>query len=181
MRLTDTDAKLFFDLMWSLQHYVNDELKILPDVKSPAIYSKKYDLKEKIKVREELFSNPQLIASFIQKNPHKLSKDKLEIINNWQNFIKGKFFIERFLKKHTIFIKENDVYTVSGLYQGFDEFVHPANLPVYVETILLPFKGKIIYDGVLMPHKILFGNGYKRDLKEVYMEAKKNNRIISNI
>lgn len=49
---------------------------------------------------------------------------------------------------------------------------------MYVQAVLLPFKGSIIYDGVLQASNIFFGGGIKRDLKEIYMRAKQNNRII---
>ena len=34
MKLSEQDAKLFFDLMWALQYFVNQKLKILTGVKS---------------------------------------------------------------------------------------------------------------------------------------------------
>jgi len=175
------DAKLYFDLMLALQHYVNQELKILPKVKNSKEYSKKFGTEEKVQVRNALYENPAMIESFIKNNPEKFDTDKLDIISNWQNFIQGEFFIERFLKNYAIFIKDDDVYAVSALYDSFDDFIPPAILPIYVKAVLLPFKGKIIYDGVFVPYNMLFGNGYKSDLKEVYMDAKLNNRIIKTI
>ena len=41
MRLTDQEAEQFFDLMWSLQNFVNLELEINPDIKTSMI---KYNL-----------------------------------------------------------------------------------------------------------------------------------------
>lgn len=51
---------------------------------------------------------------------------------------------------------------------------------MYVEAVLLPFKGKIIYDGLFQARNIFFGGGIKRNLKESYMKAKQNNRIIES-
>lgn len=67
-----------------------------------------------------------------------------------------------------------------ALHQNFDELTHRSRLPMYVQTVLLPFQGKIIYDGLFQAHNIYFGSGIKRELKESYMAAKQNNRIIES-
>ena len=40
------------------------------------------------------------------------------------------------------------------------------------EALLLPFRDKIVYDGVLVGFNISFGGGVKRSLNEIYQEAK---------
>jgi hypothetical protein len=45
-------------------------------------------------------------------------------------------------------------------------------LPVMTETILLPFRDKIIYDGLLSSFRISFGGGIRRSLNESYETAK---------
>lgn len=55
-------------------------------------------------------------------------------------------------------------------------------LPVCVEAILLPFKGQVIYDGLLLSiYNISFGRGIQEELKQIYLEAKQNNQIIFNL
>jgi hypothetical protein len=54
-------------------------------------------------------------------------------------------------------------------------------LPVYVKTVLLPFKGRIIADGLLEPHPILFGGGITAELRETYLIAKQNNGIVESL
>ncbi|MBN1843707.1 MAG: hypothetical protein JW883_15695, partial [Deltaproteobacteria bacterium] len=156
------------------------KLKILTHVKSLDDYAK-CSTEEKVEVRKALYADKKLIASFVHENPQKFSEEKLSIVSNWKNFIEGDFHIERFLKRYTVFIKGADVYGVIGLYQGFDELVHRSNLPLYVQTVLLPFKGKIVYDGIFQPYNIYFGGGIKRNLRESYMTAKQNNRIIESL
>ncbi|MEE9188292.1 MAG: hypothetical protein V3U36_02905, partial [Anaerolineales bacterium] len=48
------------------------------------------------------------------------------------------------------------------------------------KAVLLPFKGKIIYDGILQGYNVSFGGGIRSDLKETYMTAKQNGRIIDS-
>lgn len=180
MKLSEQDAKLFFDLMWALQYFVNQKLKILTGVKSLDDYAE-CSTEEKFEVRKALYADTKLIDSFVQENPQNFSKKKLSIVSNWKKYIEGDFHIERFLKRYAVFIKGTDVYGVLALYQGFDELIHRSHLPLYVKTVLLPFKGKIVYDGLFQAHNIYFGAGIKRELKESYMRAKQNNRIIESL
>lgn len=53
MKISKQEAKLFFDLMWALQYFVNQKLKILTGIKSLDDYAE-CSIKEKFKVREAL-------------------------------------------------------------------------------------------------------------------------------
>jgi hypothetical protein len=72
------------------------------------------------------------------------------------------------------------VYAVLALRQSFEEVLTYHNLPYYVKAVLLPFKGKIVYDDMLQPYSVSFGGGVKSNLKEVYLTAKQNRRIIDS-
>ncbi|MGD1950820.1 MAG: hypothetical protein ACFB14_14400 [Leptolyngbyaceae cyanobacterium] len=181
MKLAPADVQLFFDLMLPLQWYVSQQAKLLPDVKDVKAYTDS-SMDEKIIVRDYLFDHPELIDQFIQDNPDNLETEKLSIIATWKNFVQGDFFIERLLKKYSIFIddKEN-TYAVLGLMEGLDAFMDKRDLPVRVQTILLPFKGKIVYDGFFRWYNIFFGSGIKSSLKQAYLIAKDNNAIIDTL
>ncbi len=179
MKLSEKDAKLFFGLMWGLQYFVNQQHKIHPNIKSLKGYAQ-CSTEDKLEVRTALYSDINIIDSFIQENPQKLSIESLDIISKWKHFVKGNFHIERYLKRCAIFIENDDVYGVLGLLQGFDELIHRSRLPLYIQTVLLPFQGKIIYDGLFQAHNIYFGGGIKHSLKESYLTAKQNNRIIKS-
>lgn len=87
--------------------------------------------------------------------------------------------MERILKKYAVFISsKNDVYAVLPLSDSFEKFVHKGELPLYIKTVLLPFNGKIVYDGLFERYSISFGGGIKNDLKELYLIAKQNGKII---
>ena len=68
-----------------------------------------------------------------------------------------------------------------GLYDSIEEIFEGASLPVRVQTVLLPFKGQIVYDGLMSIYRIYFGSGIKASLRESYMAAKQNGRIITNL
>jgi hypothetical protein len=117
----------------------------------------------------------------VRENPFAFSRDELSIVNSWKNFISGEFFIERVTRKHAIFIGENKVYGVLALAQPLEVVLSGQPLPVYVKTVLLPFKGKIIYDGLIESHNIIFGGGLMASFKNTYLAAKQQGKIIESL
>ena len=178
MRLSPADAKLFMSLMLPLQWYVNQQAQVLSEIKTFEAFCET-EVEEKIQVRDYLFSHIELIDQFVQDNPNDIEEESLSIISGWKNFVREDFYIERFLKKNSIFIGASDnVYAVLGITDAPADFIDKRNLPLRIETILLPFKEKIVYDGFLRFYNIFFGSGIRSELKQVYLIAKDNGAII---
>lgn len=117
-------------------------------------------------------------------NPAHLSADELAIVQSWKRFVTGDFYIVRFLKKATIFVDTSDpprVYAVLGLVDSLEDVFYGRKPPIWVQTVLLPFKGRIVYDGLLNVYNIYFGSGIRGNLKEIYMAAKQNRRITETL
>ena len=180
MKVSEQDAKLFFKLMGALQTFVNQKLKLVPKISDPEDLAGS-SLEEKYQIRKAVYEESALINLFVQENPYSFTEDELNIVSSWNGFISDSFHIERILKKYAVFIKDNSVYGVLGLYQGFDELIHRSRLPLYVNAVLLPFKGVVIYDGLFEPYNVFFGGHFKRELKEIYMTAKQNGKIIETL
>ena len=180
MELSEPDVRQFYDLLWSLQHYVNQKHQVHPDVTTVEQYAL-LTSQDKCEVGDVIYANLDIIDDFVRENPRLLSDDQLEIVARWKNLVEGKFFIERLLKRYAVFIGDNKVYGVLGLYDPIEDLLTPIKPPVYVQTALLPFKGRIVYDGNLRFYSISFGGGMKRMLKEQYMTAKQNDRIITTL
>jgi hypothetical protein len=72
-------------------------------------------------------------------------------------------------------------YGVVGLQDPLEDIFSGHPLPIALETVLLPFRSRIIYDGVLLPYSILFGPGIRRDLDEIYQRAKQAGQIIESL
>ena len=180
MKLNREDAELFFELSWALQFFVNRKKELISGVNSIEEYIE-LSQEKKLLVRESLYESPKLIDSYVSENPDNFDKEKLYIIKQWKNFIKSDFHIERYLKNYAVFISGNNaVYGVLALHQGFDEIFPKNYLPRLVKAVLLPFKNNIVYDGLMQSYNIHFGGGIKRSLKETYMRAKQNEKIITN-
>lgn len=184
MNLSCEDADLFFKLMWAVQFYVNERLKVVPPVATRDKY-KTLAQEQKMKVRKALYEHIDLLDAFIAENPAKLSPEELEIVAGWKQFMAGDFYIFKFLKRHTIFVPakgdSNYVYGVLGLYDTIEDIFYGRPLPVLVKAALLPFKGRIIYDGLFEGYaSIFFGPGIRSSLNETYQRAKQNGRIIES-
>jgi superfamily II DNA/RNA helicase len=50
-----------------------------------------------------------------------------------------------------------------------------------VEAVLLPFKGQIVYDGLLSGYRVHFGGGIRSDINHTYIIAKHKKRVISTL
>ncbi|WP_323088531.1 hypothetical protein [Allobaculum sp. JKK-2023] len=76
-------------------------------------------------------------------------------------------------------ILDNDrVYCVSPFVSNWQEMVRDQQLPVMIETTLLPFKNQTTYDGLLRKMPMMFGPGVRSNLKEVYSTVRKAGAII---
>jgi hypothetical protein len=168
-------------MMWGLQLYVNRQKKILPGVDSIEVYAE-LPTEDKIEVRDALWENPGLIEAYVAENPDGLTAKELAIVHKWDRFVSGTCQIFRHLKKYSIFILDDDrVFGVLGLHDSLKEALYGRKLPVMVKAVLLPFKGVIVYDGILQSYNIYFGRGIRSGLNEAYMAAKQNDRIITTL
>lgn len=178
MKLAEQDAKLFFDLMFSLQFFVKQQLGMFPELNTLAVY-REGDGEKRLEVRNAVWENPHLIQEYARLNPDNLSQEHLDIVASWQQFQRGNFVIERHLKQYTVFVgDENKVYGVLGLLDEIEDIIPRYALPLYVQAVVLPFKGVIVYDGLLFSYALSFGGGMRASFKEAYNAAKRKGEII---
>src|SRR5437867_5115847 len=183
MLLTPQDVELFFKLHRALMFFVNQRLKVIPDdVASPDEFLS-LSAEVRLKVRDAFLHHTDLIQSFVDENPAHLTGDQLDSMRSWQHLVHGKFYVFRQLKKYMVFLstdKQPIAYGVLALSQPFEELIGPY-LPVLAETVLLPFKDKIVYDGLLNRYRISFGPGIRRSLNESFKEAKAQHGIVTSL
>ncbi|RLB11353.1 MAG: hypothetical protein DRG39_04295, partial [Deltaproteobacteria bacterium] len=182
MKLSKEDVELFYKLYYSLLAYVNRKFDIIKGINSPEDL-RGCPIEEINKVTNILYRQPRLIDLFVAEEPSNLSSDELSIISSWKNFVMGRFLIFRYLKKYTIFLDLSNTpkaYGVLALTFTFDEMLGQS-LPIMVEAVLLPFKNKIIYDGILIPYRITFGSGIRHSFNDAYQEAKSRFGIITSL
>ena len=137
----------------------------------------------RLKVRDAFLNHTDLIQSFVDENPTRLTDDELDIVRSWRHLVHGKFYVFRELKKYTVFLSTDKLpvaYGVLALSQPFEELIGPY-LPVLTQTVLLPFKGTIVYDGLMSSYRISFGPGIRRSLNESFKEAKARHGIVTSL
>lgn len=73
------------------------------------------------------------------------------------------------------------VYGIFALNDPLQNVVESNNPPVLIRTALLPFKGEIIYDGMVQGYNMYFGEGIKSSLKDRYEMSKAQYGIITEL
>ncbi len=172
MQLADSDIDLFYHLYYSLLIYVNQKFGIFSGVYGSEEMSELTPLQVN-ELREQLYAHPYLFDLFVEENPLKISHDLLQLVASWQNFISGRFYIYSYQQSYAILIDDrppSKAYGVLALDCPFPELVGSV-LPVMVETVLLPFKNRIIYDGTLQSYPFFLGLSIKGSLNETYHHA----------
>src|SRR6266498_3766590 len=180
MQLSPDDAALFFKLMPALQVFANRKLQIIKGLENVEQYQK-ISNEQRVKLRNAFYEKPEIIDDFIQENPPGFSSDELSIVFGWKNFVTGDFFVDRILKKYAIFIGDNKVYGVLALTEPFRYVLGRMALPAYIKTVLLPFKSKIIYDGLIEGYNVFFGHGIATSMSNTYRAAKQQGKIIESL
>ena len=183
MLLEPQDVELFFKLHRAVMFFVNQRLQVIPNgVATPDEFAA-LSPEVRLKVRDALNTNLDLIESFIAENPAHLSDDELDLVRSWRHMVTGKFYVFRELKKYTVFLSTTSpaiAYGVLALSQPFEDLIGPY-LPVLTQTVLLPFKGVIVYDGLMSSYNISFGPGIRRNLNEDFKEAKARHGIVTSL
>jgi hypothetical protein len=182
MLLRPEEAHLFFKLHTSLMCFVNERLEIVPGVRRLDEF-RALSADVRLKVRNALLGNRSLVEMFADLNPFDLSGEELHLVSSWKHQVSGTFVVFRNLKKHTIFLADGEdpvAYGVVALTEPFEELVGPY-LPAYADTVLLPFKDKIVYDGLLGRYNIFFGGGTRRRLQESYNTARERLGVVTSL
>jgi hypothetical protein len=181
MRLNDQEAERFYRVWFRLLHYVNQRRKLVdafPAIWQPGIVSSE----EALPLRDALWEDDSLREDFIRDNPARLSADDLALVESWQHRVAGGFIIYRYLKNSTVFIsdKSNEGYAVLGLMSTIEEMVGPE-IPLYLNTVLLPFEDRIIIDGLMAGYGISFGPGIRASLDDLYRSIQERGGLIRRL
>lgn len=182
MKLSESESTLFFNLYHPLLLFANQQYPVINDVFTVDGLRKKSS-EQLSALRQVLYQYPILFDQFVAANPFHFLPHELELIKSWQRWIVGRFFIFRETNYYTIFlsnIRPIRAYAVLALNSRFSE-IFAASLPVYVETALLPFRDKIIADGIFSYFRLQFSHGFIRKLHQSYMEAIDHEGIITSL
>ncbi len=133
---------------------------------------------EILKIRDHLVENRELIERFLQKEFFALSKEEQEIFHSWKDFVYLQGIVMQAHQGSEVFVwdtKKSCVYLVYGLYDTLASII--PSYPFYGNILLFPFKGRIIFDGLLTGSDIEYGNNILRSMVSEYQECIDKNGI----
>jgi len=180
MNLTEAEYNDFLYINQSLLVYAGKQKGILNEKLTLTDFRNSMEAKTVLECADAFYEDFKILDKFLKENPAKLDAEQLKVADKFRYFEKGTFFIYKYLSNYTAFIKDDLVYGVYALSDHFEAFFG-KNLPTYVDTVLLPYKDKIVYHGIFMGGRMRFGSGYKRSLNEVYKKAKAKYGIITQL
>lgn len=180
-QLSSEECRLFYETWYGLMGFVNEQKHVIKDRIKPEYPNAVSDIMVH-KVREILWEEPELIDYYI--NEKKLTQEKVEILKLWRkDHKKGMFLIMEYQPEFAVLIATNHLgedrlYGVKGISTSLSDVLQRA-LPTQVEGVLLPFKGKIIYDSFMDTLPIGFGEGAKQHFSKIHQNALKHGIITS--
>lgn len=182
-KLPPGDVDQFFRLYRTLQLWANEQVRVFPKVHTSEELAD-LKLEDLRKLRDAIYDHPELIERFVAENPAGLTAEELSEVRGWSRFVRGDFYILRHLKRYSAFLsseKPARAYGVLGLSDAIEDMFPTYALPMYLNTVLLPFKGHIIWDGLINYYNITFGSGIRRDLNETYQRVKQREGIVESL
>lgn len=176
MKLPLTDAGRCIRLLDSLDRHAITTLKIF---KNSNILDADYDFTKRRRARSIWQETPNFIEDFINAEP-KLSDEDIQILRGWIGKEYAVYILIKYSRTHGIFMSvdlENPKhYGVLGLTDSIKK-VCPYALPVMLRTTLLPYKGQIIWDGLINVINYHFDKKDTQKICEWCNNAEKENRI----
>ncbi|MCL2410174.1 MAG: hypothetical protein FWC97_00890 [Treponema sp.] len=178
MVLPIEERNLFFKNWLKLLTFVNNEYKIVSKFGAPK-NPVGLDPNDLIQIRDKLWENKSIIDKYL--NQARLKNEDKNIVSSWKNFRKGKFLLIKSLKKYSVLldIEKEKLYGIYGISSPITDLL--PYLPIMIETVLIPFNGKIIYDSLIERDNISFGKNMRQSFHEKYIEIKQKSGIINSL
>lgn len=168
-QLSDQECAEFYRIWYGLLGYVNDRQHVIPEKIRPDDPHSVSDM-QMLRVREALWENPRLFDAYIREG--KLSRDSIEILELWRDKYKqGMMMLVEYKPDYAVVLSSDDkgediLYGVRGVSTSIANALR-LPLPVPVNIVLLPFKGKIVYDTYIESVELGFAQGAQRMIREI--------------
>jgi hypothetical protein len=175
-QLSAVECRDFYETWFGLLGFVNQRKHVISAKIKPEYPNALSDFLLH-KVREVLWKNPELIDAYISET--KLPHERIEILQLWRkNHKKGMFFVLEYQPEFAVAIAPNEngedrLYGIKGISNSVANALR-RDLPVQIETVLLPFKGKIVYDSYMSSMPVSYAEGAKAAFRGMYDKAMKH-------
>jgi len=183
MRVSADAADYFITLYMRLLYYAGQRREVL----SPALSFSDFlaePWQVKYACREAIYEPWPLIKDFLTTHGDTLTGEEQKTVDAWTRSISGTFVVLRHLKKYTIFLHSTSppsAFGVLGLTTDLEELLPKSRLPIGVKTVLLPYRGVVVYDGLLSVYDIIIGPNMRYGLNEDYKNIKNAGRFFTTL
>ncbi|MEZ0373830.1 MAG: hypothetical protein ACAI44_32365, partial [Candidatus Sericytochromatia bacterium] len=94
-------------------------------------------------------------------------------VAGWRDYVLGDFMLVKCLKASNHFMQLDDPFAIYGVKALNDPLtqIFADAVPAVVRTVLLPYKGEIVYDGLLALANVSFGRNYLNTILDSYHES----------
>jgi len=182
--LSYSECELFYNTWYKLLLLVNLEYSVIKTENMP-IESLLNDDVKLYEISKKLWENPHIISELINEGNH-LTDKEIELFQLWEkHHIMDKFVLFKYEPEYAVFMhsideKNTKLYAVKGLKTSIAEMMH-RKLPIMLNTVLLPFEGKIVYDSFISSYHLSFGGGIMEVLEKDYKNAMESFGVITKI
>jgi hypothetical protein len=183
MKIAPQAAEDFIFLYHHLLYFAGQMRNFLPSDMSLDEFIDE-PLETKAGCRDAIYEPLPLFDEFLATEGNRLTPKEQTAIQHWKRFVRGDFIVLRHLKKHTIFLNTTEpskAYAVLSLTTDMPELIPDFALPTYIETVLLPYEGVIVYDGIVLASPILIGPNMTREMKAEYTAIKKAKQVVTTL
>ena len=152
MKLSTEDVLDFYRVQHALLSYVNRKAKLFRAKLDSAQAFAKLHPEDRLELHDALRERPELIDAFVAANPARLDEADLATARSWVGMVSGEFYIYRQLDDYMVFLSASRPTVAYGVVALVDSIgnLDRGELPRLYETSLLPFRGRIVYDGILV-------------------------------
>lgn len=133
-----------------------------------------------IEQRDRLYDDPSFFDRYADRIEGSVPDQWLEDLRGFKQFVRDSFFVMKYYKKYTVLMGNEQLYGVLGPTQSIEAIIPKWALPCMVETILVPFRGQYVYDGLLATSNVSFGRGMSASLNNDFKRLKAINGIITS-
>ena len=173
-RLPPEDVERFYRIWNSLLGWAGVQKQIAVDSADTVSAA------EALAVRHALWADNTLRHAWIDANPDALPPEDLALVKSWDHRVADRFFIVKHYAGHSIFLGgQNQAFAVLGLVTPLRDMA--PELPVLVEAVLIPYDGRITYDGLLSGLPILFGSGMRRSLAGEFKRIQERGEVLHSL
>jgi len=182
--LNNNECELFYNTWYKLLLLVNKKLSIV-ESKNMSVESFINDDAQLFKISQKLWENPNIISEIVSEG-NMLSSKEIQLFQSWEKYhIKGQFTLVKYEPEYTVLMHAIDegvtkLYAVKGLKTSIAQIMQ-NKFPVMLETVLLPFEDKIIYDSFISSYPVSLGEGIMEIIEKDYNKAMEASGVVTRL